>query len=595
MSEKLDEMERDEEGFIELRRKQKSGAGQRVVMRGQSQVSSGKATTPTPSKGKKANGKNKDKGEKPQGRLLYWIYDDGHTIGSVVRHKKDYSDPQLLKNEADMDKAKKSLEKRGVKGKDKQLKIPVGIEELSDAYHRTYLNPPKISISAFRNFRALTQEGQDVKDRLLILKLISVILSSCMIRYLLDNDVIVKDFRLDSKDLRAMNVDVSPGENAYYFLERLCGAMIVNTAVDDDGWSKLETPRAISPELNQDITEVSSLRIRGYKEYRWPAPYRDTSVLFDCRAARNKDLTDLAGLNPWCSFIFYGKKDVPSKMPGYSEHINGNRLTFMSLEWNSQAIYHLVEAYAAEIPVLFSHDNPKIIPIWLLSGQYLARHINVGRTNTKKKLSDVDRFKLRVEVTALLSFLQFTQRQCDVPADDMEQFKNSLLEILLPGCTPKAEQPKETDVESEPSQPLSEIFKELLQKLMTRENLVHFYPIKRKNGAPHPDKTEEGIDVWGYIKAFEWKGEDRKVPCLVLFTDQLASLSQELGLHFSPAADDLNKLREENKIYISQSKTYKFRPTPDDEYIQPPALRLKISALPIGDDMIQALIAKAAK
>lgn len=215
MSEKLDEMERDEEGFIVLQKKQKPDTDRRIGIRHQAQVSSGKATTPTHSKGKKANGKNKDKGEKSQGRLLYWIYDDGHTIGSVVRNKKDYSDPRLLNNKADMDKSTKALEKRGVKGKDKQLEIPVGIEEFSDAYHRTYLNPPKISISAFRNFRALTQEGQDVKDRLLILKLISVILSSCMIRYLLDNDVIVKDFRLDSKDLRAMNVDVSPGENAY--------------------------------------------------------------------------------------------------------------------------------------------------------------------------------------------------------------------------------------------------------------------------------------------------------------------------------------------------------------------------------------------
>lgn len=594
MSDKLDKMERDAEGFIVLQKKQKFDVSQRIVMRRQAQASPGKAAASVPLKGKKAKGK-KDKGKKPQASLLYWIYDDGRTIGSIVQNKKDFSDPRLLKNETDIDKSTKALEKQGIKEESKTLEIPVGIEEFSDAYHRTHLNTSKISRSAFDSFRLMTQEGKDVKDRLPILKLISVILSSYIIQSLLNYDAIRKEFSLDPKDLRAMNVNVSPGENTYYYLERLCGAMIVNTAVDDDGWSKLETPRIISPKLNQDITEFACLRVRGYKEYRWPAPYRDTSVLFDCRAARNKDLTDLVAMNPWCSFIIYGKKDLPSKMLGYSEHINGNRLTFMSLEWDAQAICCLVEAYVAEIPMLFSDDDPKFFPIWLQSGQYLARHIDAGRTSTKEKLSDVDRFKLRVEVTALFAFLQFAQRKCEVPDDDMEQFKNSLLEILLPGCTPKANPPQNPDVEPEPAQSMSEIFEELMQRLLTQENLIHFYPLEDKNNVPHPEKTEEGIDVWGYIKAFKWEEKGRKVPCLIFFMDQLVNLSQEFGLHFSSTADNLNELREKNKTYIHKSKTYKFRPTPDAEYIQPPALRLKVADLPVSDDVIQALIAKAAK
>lgn len=95
------------------------------------------------------------------------------------------------------------------------------------------------------------------------------------------------------------------------------------------------------------------------------------------------------------------------------------------------------------------------------------------------------------------------------------------------------------------------------------------------------------------MKFFDWGDEDEKTPCLILFEEQLVSLNQEFGLCDPHFKDVLSKLRKEDIAYVHGSKNYKFKRLGDTEYQQPPALRLKISELPIDEDMRQALIAKA--
>ena len=72
----------------------------------------------------------------------------------------------------------------------------------------------------FEQFKAMTQEGQSDKIRLPIIKLISVILSSYIIRLLLKQDDITKDFCLDEKDLRAIHITISSADNSFYNLKK---------------------------------------------------------------------------------------------------------------------------------------------------------------------------------------------------------------------------------------------------------------------------------------------------------------------------------------------------------------------------------------
>lgn len=161
-------------------------------------------------------------------------------------------------------------------------------------------------------------------------------------------------------------------------------------------------------------------------------------------------------------------------------------------DWNIPAVQNLVKAYAAYVPSLFDNHAPTFFNIWMQSGNYFARYAE--SLDSKKKTGEPERFKLRVEVTALLAFLQFVQERCTPPVDDLEQFQNSLLEIILPGCIPKAESVNGPSASGsvaapEPIQSPSEVFEALLQKLITLENLYRFYPIEGKYGALHPEKA----------------------------------------------------------------------------------------------------------
>ena len=57
----------------------------------------------------------------------------------------------------------------------------------------------------------------------------------------------------------------------------------------------------------------------------------------------------------------------------------------------------------------------------------------------------------------------------------------------------------------------------------------------------------------------------------------------------------LTEIRSKGLKYIHESKNVKFRRTPDDDYIQPAAFRLRITDLPIDKDVKEMLLSKTAE
>lgn len=545
---------------------------------------------------KKENKKNK----KRKGKLLYWYYDDKHTVGYLLAIKDSKgkircSEPTLSTTEDIENKIDEVKKKLRAKEK-KALDLPVGTEYLRSTFssqrkslEMLFHSSPDTSpdISDFAEFRKLTLEDGSQTERLSVLKIICVILSSYMIRPMLDIPEILETYRLDKKELRAFHVNISKGENAFYTLKQICQSMIVCTSAKKDDRFQLTAPTIISPDAEQPILELAHLDISGCKEYHWPAPYCDTSVLLDGRNLKAKDMIEFAKINPWCSCIIYGKKQSEPNIFGYGEDIKGEVLVDILSDIDTDAIRQLVKAYAISTPNLSRDKSEELIKIWMQSGLYLERYLNAHKS---VKLKDSGKFKYRIEVTALLSFLNFVQENCSLPGEDMANFRDSLLDVLLPGCLME----KPTDTASLQSRSLLEIFDWVLQKILIEENLKYIVPLPDKYSAVWPLETEHGDPIWGYIKFYEWQKNDLgKSACLVFPRKQLLQAVKCSVPNADAFIDVLASFQKEKPAYMHPTMNAKIKYNGEDKSASRTAYRLYIAELPIDENIKSRLLEMA--
>lgn len=326
------------------------------------------------------------------------------------------------------------------------------------------------------------------------------------------------------------------------------------------------------------------------KGYKWPAPYRDTSVLIDARAVKTKDIEQLARLNRWCSYIIYSDKKHQKKTDifGYGEDIKGDMLTNISTEWEGEIVHRMMTAYVRQIPALT--NKKKLTDLWLQSGTYLRNHLN---KTTSSKMKEAEKFKRHMEITAWITLLEFFQKNCEVSSQTVEDFKVSLLEVLLPGCT--LQKADNTPIPQAARSPQNE-FEDMLRKLLTQENLERFFPLPDKHGVVWLDRTlDSDMAIWGYIKYYAWSEGEAKIPCLVLLREQLLSTVDELGLRRSSFSDVLTAFQNKKPSYMHETLNAKVRKKQGERATSITAYRLKISELPIEQSIIQALTDKATK
>ena len=404
---------------------------------------------------------------------------------------------------------------------------------------------------------------------------------------MLDIPEILETYRLDKKELRAFHVNVLKGENAYSDLKLICQSMVTRTSAKENDYFQLMAPTIISPETEQPIGELAYLDVNGCKEYHWPAPYRDTAVLLDSRNLKTKDMESFARTNPWCSCIIYGKKQSETSVFGYGEDIKGEVLTNLLPDLDVDAIQRLVRAYVISTPPLFRNKLETLIKIWMQSGSYLENYMNAHRS---VKLKDSHKFKYRIEVTALLSFLNFVQEQCSVSEDDMADFRDSLLNVLLPGCLEE----KQADAIAHPSRLPQKAFDAVLQKLLTEENLNHIFPLPDKNGAVWPLETEHDDPIWGYIKFFNWQKNDlEKSACLVFPREQLLQAVKCSVPDADAFTDVLASFQKEKPAYMHPTMNAKIKYNGEDKSASRTAYRLYIAELPIDENIKSRLLEMA--
>lgn len=513
-------------------------------------------------------------------KLIWWWYDDGITIGSALKRGKKYKLPALLKNESDRNKHSKQLEKIE-KEKDWTIQdkgpkdLPVGIEAFSEDYFTAYGKGITFGKETFQAFVEMTQPTWAADERAVVVELIAAILSAYVMRPTLDSESKIEVEAMDEKDIRALYVTISHAENGMLGLRRIAESMIVSTAVDD-GRFKFYVPTVIQTRITGEIIEEANLHLKNCG-YQWPAPYRDTAVLLDVRGFKNKDIEKFASLNPWCTCLLYGKNLKLTS--GYQIHMKG--MAFSQLKaWDKQAVHELVEAYVAHVPILFEDEQSLFPRAWVQAGNLIQRYID-----TKHKLDGAERYKTKVLLASILSFLNFTQTVCGVTDDEMRPFCKNMVNLLLPGVF-KKEPNKQAAIEK----PL-DVFEEVLKKALTAENFEHFYHMPGKRGEVWPGRQTDGTEIWGYIRNYAWQKGEPEEPCLVLLQEALReTIAKEVAPDVQGFSDVLRALSKETVPYIHKTDNAKVKRTEKDTAKSEKALRLRISALPIDENIRKRLL-----
>lgn len=520
--------------------------------------------------------------ERADAQLIWWRFDDEITIGSVLKKDKKCKLPALLKNESERNKHSEQLEALiskkdwNVKHK-KPRELPVGIEAFSKDYFDS--GQKKLTTNDWKAFVDMTQPDWAADDRAVVVKLIAAVLSSYAMRQILDEESEIEVDPVDEADRRALYVTISDVENGFQGLNWIAESIIVSTAVND-GLFKFCAPRILrSKTANTKILDKANLCIKHCDDYRWPAPYRDTAVLLDGRSFKDKDIKEFASLNPWCTCLFYGKT---LKLPfGYRIEMKGT--AFGRLEsccWDQEAVHALVAQYVAYLPWMFEGEQPLFPTTWVQVGNLIQRY-----KDTKRKLDGSEKYKIKMLITSILTFLSFAKSACGIKDDEMQPFQKSIVDLFLPGAFKKeGEKPQVVE------KPL-DIFEGVLKKVLTAENLKHFYHMPGKRGEVWPTTQRDGTEIWGYIRCYEWQKDGAEEPCLILPRNLLRkTIVEEVAPGVRGFSDVLGALKDENVPYIHKTDNAKIKRAEGETPKSEKALRLRISELPIEENVRKMLM-----
>ena len=537
-------------------------------------------------KEKKARGKKKYD-------FVYWKYDGGQ-IGSFLTEEYDPIMPSLdckrtdfFKKEMKPNKHNKILmeelaQSKKIKIRDcVQLKLPIdGTSYLSKGKKKTKLDIDE----CYKEFAKMFSPEKGPKAQVFIVKLLAVVLSSYFIRNALrQKDVLNMYPLLNASAALCAAIRNCGSDDAIYALRILCHSLMVSTTKKENGEFKIKAPTVLPVKGKQKLLNNAWIRPRKIEtDFKWPAPYRDTAVMLDGRFFQKSDINNFLFINPWCTAVIYAKKLEHTRL---CVELDGkNMLEQLKVDWNIDAVNKLIAEYIPFINNTFdkrSHANDSqdrsYADIWGEAGEYLTNYMI---TKKGEEIGYAERFKQRILLSALLSFVDFISSSCNISPDDVQNLKRELLTALLPGCCPSKSE-EEVQVIHFPA------FDEILRELISPENMNHFYPITKK-GQVHPTQQPDGTEIWGYVRKYRDEESNKKKINIAFFRDVLIKIVEEKYPQCGNFGEVLAVIRKRNPAYLHKTPNIKCRTVKGEEQRTILACRLILDELPISDEVKQA-------
>ena len=523
-----------------------------------------------------ATGGGSNPGKPPKAHLLTWKYDDGRTIGGVLKGEKGYFRPALLKNEVDLNKEISWLERQEENERLrlaplKEIDLPIGVEAFSEDYHEFRIGNPTITRQHFDAFRKMT-DARDQEACGELMQIVSAILSSYVVRLIGESGFALDEFVEEC--VRPLNVHVSAATNVTYTLHELIKAMVVDTAVDEEDNLQFHSERIFpAPGTSaKKMLDTAYMGFKGYKEYVWPMPYRDTAVLIDRNYISPAEINAFAIRNPWCACIIYGGKVA---LPvGSLIEVKGSTLSRVDDRFDRKAVQKLAAAYVAEIPKLFEKGKGWFTPIWKEAGERLSTYL----TMRDLRMNRESRFMNRLQIFSVLAFFRFIARRCAISKEEMEAFTRERLNAIFPGCMPESISASLDDpMTLSPENALENV----LETMLREENIGHFYFVPQKRGAIWPMLTEKGAPVWGYVKCYDWEQNGCLTPCLVLQRENLLEFARVRVPGIAEFPEALAAFQTKRPDYMHSTLNARIRYPGEEKSSIRMAYRFRIDALPV--------------
>lgn len=531
--------------------------------------------------------------EKEKYDFLYWKYDGGQ-VGSLL--VPDHSLPRLdcicpdfFKNDLKPNKHSKeikNLERRNKIKVDDRIRedLPVGASSYFKAYEKKKKkkNRPDIN-KCYKEFAKMFSSEKGTKAQIFIAKLLAVVLSSYFIGGALQKKTVVNTYPLPSISaaLCAM-VRKHGSDDEPYTLRQLCSSLMVSTTSKKNKKFKIKAPTVLPINGKQRILDEAWLRPRKYKgDYKWPAPYRDMPVMLDGRFFQKSDMKNFLHVNPWCTTVIYGSKFEHTRL--CIELDGKDMLDKLEIDWDIDAVNKLIARYIPFVHSSFGKhsgaDNARAssyVDIWAEAGEYLNNYM------TKKggEIGYAERFKQRILLSALISFVDFLYYSCDISFSDACDLKRELLEALLPGCCPPKPE-EELQAIQYPS------FDEIVKELISLENQKHFYPITEK-GQVYPSELPDGTEIWGYVKSYRDKKSTEDAINIAIFQDTLIKLVGEKYPQCGYFGNVLTRVKKSKPAYLHDTHNIRCRTTEGKELKTISGVRLILDELPISTEVKEA-------
>ena len=521
-------------------------------------------------------------------KLIQWHYENGD-IGAVLKEGKGYFHAVILTSDSAVNKEIEWLsgqEEKGklkIKGK-KFYELPIGISTYIDQYEKDDSWGMDQRRAALEEFKKMIRANRDQDAQKLITKLTAMVLSSYWIRQAMEIPDIHDTYPVDGLDA-SLYACITKCENpdSLPALKKICRSIMISTTVRRDKRFRIEAPVFLPNHGERELLSAAWLKLKGDEdEHIWPAPYRDMAVLWDRGfLKKSKELVGFMDRNPWCTCVIFGKKISHPKRIGIE--IEGKDiLDKLKVDWDDVQVKKLVSAYAAYMNKYFANDEQEFLRVWGIAGEHLKCYLaNLPKAQREERKSEC--FRDRILLSVYISFMEFIYQTCQIPLSEAIELRKELLTSLLPGCYPKNVTQDEEDVQKSSL----EQFEEVLQTLITMENLEHFYAIK-KGQKIWLEETEDGTDIWGYVREFEDKESGTFIPCVVLIRKDLIRLA-----HNTPSFSKvLTRIRKERPPYLHPTPNVSVKRSKDERGEPTTVYRLMIEdeALPISVECKQALL-----
>lgn len=470
----------------------------------------------------------KEKQANPKVVCLWWKYDDG-TFGSMVFNKDSQTCANFkhCESRAALNEQLRKCNEKGMKTK--RLKFHVGLaknvdQEIFGTYFYTDVEYLQSGVNELQKMiSGYEKDGSQFE----ILSLLSLVLSGYVARiYLKDQaEESVYFSRAPVVRIRKHSRDLCGG---FEHLQQIAHSLIVDTARP----AKLVPCNPSVIPYKKRVKDIDGHAYAQYHKDKILAPtlYRDTAVLIHCGFFKEKPVHDFVDRNRWCTVLLFNLKKV--NWPCLFAEVDMDNMGLPVWNWDPVLVHHLIEQFVTWLTMgrAFGWYQKEWKDEWQAAAEASVHRYNLATVSTGQKIKQGSEWDLAcLQVAAVKAFLSFLHTNEILDDESRDHWLTEWISTLLPGSCIQDTSPKaaETDITEKNTQRFSQVFEDLLQKIITYNDGEKLCT----DSTQYKDIEDLDMekDPWAFLAVRKQSKADPQVPIMKIRYEELRKLAVKFG------------------------------------------------------------------